>query len=245
MIPVTSLAHPTPKLGKRSVSDLYQALPYEDHRVALVCSHNPSYGFHFYPEQPPFCGLCFFREGVESEIPGRIHQYRVLADNGNPETSPKFMAHLQVVMGLEPPKSGESLQAYRKRRIALAREQYTARSPLPDHHLFQQTRVEKYSSPSPRLFPVTSALWKLMGYQPPLGRVLIQGVNGRTEWEIASQLSTSVLDIYVRMVKAIRVGMGFIPNDNTTGTGISSRGRGAGGSQEAGTDESGLGDPES
>lgn len=245
MITATNSAHPVPKSGKRLIKDLYQSLPYEDHRVTLVCGHNPLYATQFFKEQPPFCGLCFFRQGVEGEIPGRIHQFKTLADNGNPETSPKMMAHLQVVMGLEPPRCNESLKDYRKRRSALAREQYTARSPLPDHHLFQAVRVEKYSSPSVRLFPVTSALWKLMGYQPPLGRVLVQGVNGRTEWEIASQLSTSVLDIYVRMVKAVRIGMGFIPNDDTTGSSLSSRGRGTGGSQEAGTDEPGTSDPES
>lgn len=205
---------PRSKIVKRLIPDLYQSLPYDMARVAGDCRHNPLYLIQFEEEQPPFCGLCFFKQGVEAEVPGRIHQFKTLADNGNPETSPKMVAHLHVSMGLKPPRKGEALQDYRKRRTARAHEQYTTRSPLKDHKLVQQTRVEKYSSPSPRLFPVTSALWQLMGYQPPLGRVLVEGVNGQTEVQIARALNTSVLDIHNRMVKAIRIGTGFIPHDS-------------------------------
>lgn len=237
--------NPRPNSGKRFDPKLHQSLPYEVQRVVLVCGHSPFYVSQFEPEQPPFCGLCFFRIGVEAEVPTRIHQFKVLATNGNPETTPKMVSHLHVVMGLIPPKPTEDLREYRKRRSALAREQYTARSPLPDHKVFTQIKLEPFSKPAPGLFPVTSALWKLMGYQPPLGRVLVEGVNGRTENQIARKLETSVLDIYIRMAKAIRVGMGFIPNGGEQGTSSSSRRRRTWGSEEAGTDESGSSDLES
>lgn len=234
---VTSSARPVPKQGKRLDQELYQTLPYEPSRVSLDCHHNAFYAVRFYPEQPFFCGLCFFREAIEGETPNRIHQFKTLADNGNPETSPKLMAHLQVSMGLVPPRSGESLPEYRKRRSALAREPYTRRSPTDPKKLVQWVRAERFSSPSFRLFPVTSALWKLMGYQPPLGRVLVEGVNGRTEREIAEHLSTSVLDIHIRMVKAIRVGMGFIPDGSEAGTSTSSGRSGTSGPEALGIDE--------
>jgi hypothetical protein len=232
-------------LGKSFVKDLQHSLPYDSFREPLACGHNPFYGIKFVEEQPLLCGLCFFKEGVEGEVPGRIHQYKVLAANGNPETTPKMASHIFVVMGLKAPNLGESLQAYRQRRNSLAREQYTARSPLEGHKLFLQTRVERFSSPAPGLFPVTSALWRLMGYQPPLGLVLVEGVYGRTEREIAAKLDVSVLNIYIRMAKAIRVGMGFIPNDGKKGPGSSSRKRGTGRPEEVGADESGSDDPES
>jgi hypothetical protein len=241
---VTIASRPKANQGKRFDPELRRNLPYED-RIILFCGHSPFYIYQFIVEQPPFCGLCFFREGYQSEIPTRIHQFKTLATNGNPETTPKMVSHLHVVMGLIPPKPGENLQAYRKRRTSLAREQYTTRSPLPDHKLVKQTRQEPFSRPAVGLFPVTSALWKLMGYQPPLGRVLIEGVNGRTEYEIADKLDSSVLDIHLRMAKAIRVGMGFIPNDSETRSSTSTRRRRSGGSEEAGSDESGIGDSES
>lgn len=238
--------YPIPNSGKRLELNLHQSLPYEPQRVALVCDHNPFYAVRFMEEQPWFCGLCFFRIGYDSEIPTRIHEYKTLASNGNPETKPKMVSHLHVVMGLKAPNPGERLSDFRKRRSALAREQYTARSPLPGHKLFLQTRIEPFSRPAPGLFPVTTALWKLMGYQPPLARVLIEGVNGSTEFQIAQLLETSVLDIYIRMAKAIRVGMEFIPNGDTEkGTSPSSRKRRTRRSQETGSYESGIDDPES
>lgn len=189
-------------------------LPYEARRVRIDCHHSPLYILKLYEDQPLFCGLCLLRQGFESEIPSRIHQYRTLAQNGNPESTPKFVAHLVLAMGLVPPKPDESLSAWRRKRESLAREQYTARSPL-DHRLIQLQRVEKYSAPS-RLFPVASALWKLMGYQPPLGRVLVPAVGGRSEIEIAGMLQISYWDTHVRMAKGIRTVMGFLPDAPNT-----------------------------
>jgi hypothetical protein len=244
MFPAPNKIHPQPKIGKRIETNLYQSLPYDAERAALDCGHNTFYSIRFLAEQPMLCGLCFFREGVEAEVPNRIHQFKTLAANGNPETTPKMVSHLHVVMGLKGPNSGESLTAYRKRRISPTREQYTARSPLEGHKLFQLTRSERFSSAAPGLFPVTSALWRLMGYQPPLGLVLVEGVYGRTEREIAYKFDVSVLNIYVRMAKAIRIGVGFIP-DGGKGSSTSSRRRGTRRSEETGSDEQGTGDPES
>lgn len=236
---ITNNIHPGTAWGKSSVPKhsrpYLESLPYDTFREVLVCGHSPNYIIRLYENQPWFCGLCFFREGVEAEVPNRIHAYKQTAENGNPETAPKFMAHLHTVMGLTPPQNGESLQEYRKRRIALAREQYTVRHPDDHSRIIDLGKVVPFSKPSPKLFPVTSALWRLMGFQPPLGIVLVEGVNGRTEAEIARKLSTSTLDIYIRMAKAIRTGMGFIPDDSgeRQATGDTSGGRGSGGSEEA------------
>lgn len=55
-----------------------------------------------------------------------------------------------------------------------------------------------------------SVLWKLMGYQPPLGITLVRGIQGRTEPEIAKELEVSQVNIYIRMTKAIRTAMGYL-----------------------------------
>jgi hypothetical protein len=237
----TNSNHPSLKTGRSLISkhteNYLHSLPYDHFREALVCGHSPNYIVKLYENQPWFCGLCFFREGTEGEVPTRIHQYKTLADNGNPETTPKMISHMHVTMGLKPPEQGEALSDFRKRRSALAREQYTTRNPFDHSKIVQQYKLEPFSRPAPGLFPVTTALWRLMGYQPPLGRVLVLGVGGRTETDIAGMLSASVLDVYIRMAKAIRVAMGFIPDDGTTGSRTSPRERGAGRPEEAGSDE--------
>jgi len=185
--------------------DYFQTLPYEALRVRTVCSHSPIYLISNHPDQPLLCGLCFFREGWASEIPTRIHLFKTLADNGNPQTTPKFIAHLYLVMGLKPPDKDEPLHEYRRRRGSL-------------YHKLPRAR-EQYTSPAWRLFPIASALWKLMGHQPPLGIVLVRGVSGRTEAEIAAELDTSLVNIHIRMAKAIRTAMGYLPRGNEERTG--------------------------
>lgn len=177
--------------------DYFSTLPYEAPRVDSVCRHSFLYTLQNYEEQPPFCGLCFFKLGWETEIPGRIHLFKTLADNGNPETSPKFMAHIFLVMGLKPPEPTENLREFRrKRKSPRAREQYT--------------------QVAPSLFPISSALWKLMGYQPPLGVVLVRAVEGRSEPEIAHELDSSIVSVHIRMAKAVRTAMRYIPDDRAT-----------------------------
>jgi len=162
-----------------------------------------------YEEQPLFCGLCLMKEGFEAELPGRLHAYKQLASNGNPETETKFLTHLTLVMGFLPPNTGESLTAYRfrtgrqkrNRKPPRAREQYSE----------AWLQSEPLSKPSSKLYPVASALWKLMGYQPPLGIVLVKAVSGLTEREIARELDISILNVNNRMGKGIRTAMGYLP----------------------------------
>lgn len=190
-------------------SDLFASLPYEAFRVHKLCKHSDVYVLKLHEEQPPFCGLCLIREGFESEMPTKFHMYKTLAENGNPETAPKFLAHLVLAMGLVPPRDDESLAEWRKRRNSLAREQYRRRSPVGNRPYLTHLRVERFSAPS-KLFPVASALWKLMGYQPPLGRALVPAVGGKNEIEISKTLGISYYDTHLRIAKGIRTVMGFM-----------------------------------
>ena len=171
-----------------------EALPYGAFRDTVACGHSAIYTIKNYANQPLFCGLCFFREGWESELPTRVHLFKTLAENGNPETSPKFLAHLFLAVGLEPPKPGENLRDFKYRRSPRARMQYTR--------------------PAWGLFPVASSLWKLMSYQPPLAIVLVRGASGVTEPVIAQELDISLLDVHIRMAKGIRTAMGYLPSES-------------------------------
>lgn len=147
-----------------------------------------------------FCGLCYLRDGFQSEVPKKIHLSRTLAENGNPQTAPQFMSHLFVAVGLVPPAPDEDLREFReKRKPSRARGQYT---------------VPAQSEPYWQLYPVSSALWKLMGYQPPLGRVIAPAVvRNLSEVDISYELRTTLVDVHVRMVKAIRTTMGYLPHE--------------------------------
>lgn len=168
-----------------------KALPYDPHRVTVECGHSPLYTLSNYAEQPLFCGLCLLKQGFEAEVPGRIHEFKTLAENGNPETSPRFMLHMTVSMGLMPPSAREALKGYR-----LARGQF--------------------SRPSWGQFPVTSALWKLMGDQPPLAVPLIFAVQGHAEALIAKRLDDSVRSITIRTAKGIRTTMRYLPRGRSS-----------------------------
>src|SRR5580765_420910 len=134
--------HPEVNRGKSSVDKLRQSLPYEALRVEPDCGHSHFYLIQFVSEQPLLCGLCLFREGVEAEVPHAIHSKRELAENGNPETLPRMASHLQLVMGLIPPKKGERLDDFRRHRTSPSREQYTARSLFDKNKLVQLPRFE-------------------------------------------------------------------------------------------------------
>lgn len=156
------------------------------------CTHSPNYIIELPDTGITTCGLCFFKQGWESEIPTAVHEAHVLAQNGNPQTAPKFMAHLFLVMGLKQPDPGVSLREFRRiRNWPLAREQYT--------------------EAAPGLYPISSSLWRLMGYQPPLGIVLVRAVSGFTEQQIATELDLSLWNVVDRMGKAIRTALGYIP----------------------------------
>src|SRR6185503_18442152 len=182
---------------RRSKADriYFRTLPYDEFR-SLDCGHSPLYVMQNEEGQPPFCGLCLFKDGFASELPSRMHLFKTLAENGNPETSPKFMAHLVLVQGLVLPRvdaegNPEPLHEYRRRRGQL-RCNPDCLQPCFKH---QPRTREQYTEAAWKLFPVASALWKLMGFQPPLGIVLVRGVNGRTEIEIAREFDTSLQNI--------------------------------------------------
>jgi hypothetical protein len=183
--------------------------------VALFCGHSPSYIIQTEPSAPALCGLCFWKEGWESELPGRIHSFKSLAENGNPETHNSFLSHLVLSMGLIPPKKEQNLRDWRANRTSRGREQYTVRAPRTKH-LTTAARNESFSRPN-RQFPIASALWELMGYQPPLGIVLVKAVGGASEIQIAQVLDLSLYNVHVRLEKAIRAALGFLPNDDTRG----------------------------
>lgn len=200
--------HPNTTKG----GELIYSLPYEGHRAALDCGHSVMYVIQALDDGPLLCGLCFFRDGFQAEQPSEIHLHRTLAENGNPQTTPRFMSHLTVVMGLQAPPKDVNLRDWQRKRNSLARGQYTRRVKVGDKLIPQSfVSVEKFSSPAWMMYPVASALWKLMGYQPPLGIVLVRAVGGRTEPEIAHELDVSIWNVNIRMGKAIRTALGYIP----------------------------------
>lgn len=201
-----STFHPTTTRGKSSHRkqrgkegrDYFQSLPYDDLRAAPACGHTLLYIVPIFDREGNLassaCGLCLFREGFATELPTRIHEFKTLAENGNPQTADRFLSHLFLVMGLKPPRPDESLTEFRRKRThPRAREQYT--------------------EPAWGSYPVASALWKLMGYQPPLGHVLVLGVGGQSEIDIAGKLDVSVVNVHIRMAKAVRTAINYIPRN--------------------------------
>lgn len=146
------------------------------------CVHSSLYELTWYTT---FCGLCFMIEGFTGELPTRLHESRLLADNGNPQQSGKLMSHVSVVEGFAAPDPEQNLKQYR-----LARGQYTRRSP--------------------RLFPFASALQELMGHQPPLARPLILACQGFHEPEIAARMDLSVYNVAERIRKGLALATGSV-----------------------------------
>ena len=130
------------------------------------------------------CGPCYFREGFKLEMPDRMTVKEFSGLFGSPQMDPKTEAHLVISMGLTPPKPGEPLKQYRKRR--------------EDHG---------YSRPTPKLFPFASALWRLMGYQPPLATALLRFCEGNDEEEIATSLGHSIIGTQIALMKATRIAV--------------------------------------
>ncbi len=129
-----------------------------------------------------FCNLCFFRNEFTRELPGRFHAYKVLAENGNPETHPLFISHMNLMFGIRPPVPGESLISF-------------------------QNWQRDNSAPAWKTFPIASILWTVMRFQPPLGHPLHLAVVGMPEAEIASQLEISRYNLSIRLGKALRMGL--------------------------------------
>lgn len=127
-----------------------------------------------------FCGLCWLTNLWEDEVPRKVHAYKVLADNGKPQVSPSFWSHLEGNVGLIPPKPNENLKAFRLARGRL------------------------YTRPAKKQFPLLSALWNLMGYQPKLALSLIRSLQGYSNLEIAAELQLTPYGVSEATVKATR-----------------------------------------
>lgn len=120
----------------------------------------------------------------EDEVPRRIHAYKLLAENGNPEVSPQFYAHFQASLGLKPPKPGENLKAYR-----LARGRLYGKRPLKSQ------------------FPLLSSLWMMMGTQPKLAQALILSFTSHSLLEIAAQMKLSPYGANLAAAKGVRMAL--------------------------------------
>lgn len=90
-----------------------------------------------------------------------------------------------ISVGLVPPEPEQSLREFRLQR-------------------------SRRSKPNPKLFPFTSALWQLMGVQPPLGRVLVKFCEGYSELEIGAQLDLSIYNVQERLRKSTNTAHKFL-----------------------------------
>jgi hypothetical protein len=131
------------------------------------------------------CGPCSFRTGFWDEMPGRMSVKEFSGLYGAPKLDPRTEAHIMASAGLIMPMPDEALKSFRRRR-------------------------KRLSQPTASLFPYISALWHLTGYQPPLARVLIRFVEGRSEAEIASEMDQSLYNVQQRLAKSVRVANRFL-----------------------------------
>lgn len=152
---------------------------------SVSCGHSPFYTL-WDDENNKFCGSCWLGQWFRAEIPSRLHEARNLAENGNPETSPRFWAHIESQLGLIPPRADEDLKSY-----SLAREQL-------------------YGRPSRAQLPVTFAMWKMMGKQPKLAKPLLKSLFSATEDEIGIEFELSKYGVQSTLGKGIRLAMRFI-----------------------------------
>lgn len=133
------------------------------------------------------CGACYFRDGVIGEVPTRINTRETSGLFGAPAFDPRWLDHIMVSSGLVPPAPDQTMREFREQR-------------------------NKQSYPSPKKFPFTSSLWSLMGFQPPLARVLVKFCAGYSELEISDQLDLSLYNVSDRLRKAVHVGQKFLGN---------------------------------
>lgn len=151
------------------------------------CGHSFLYVVWRWNEKTPaFCGLCFLSALWKDEAPTRIHEYKQLAVNGNPETKESFLKYLESNLGLREPLPGQSLKNFR-----LAREQYSRR-------------------PSKKSSPATFALWTLFGYQPRMAKPLLRMILGLSETDISRQTGESLYNIQMSVAKGIRTSLRYV-----------------------------------
>jgi hypothetical protein len=152
------------------------------------CLHLESYQI-WVPILGAVCGACHIRNGVLDELPTRttIHQESGLF--GAPETDPRLIEHVMVTAGLVPP--------------------------APDMPLREFKRIRRIQSkPNWKQFPFTTALWELMGIQPPLARVLVEFCKGYNEIEVSERLDLSPFNVCTRMRKAVQVTRKYLKVDH-------------------------------
>lgn len=149
------------------------------------CLHVPSY--LIWNGVQAVCGPCYFRDGVQDELPTRMTIREASGLFGAPQFDPRTIEHLMVSVGLVPPDPDESMERFRRRR-------------------------RTQSKPSPNLYPFTTALWRLMGYQPPLARVLVQFCQGLTEIEIARSMDLSLFNVQDRLRKSVHTSKKYLKN---------------------------------
>jgi hypothetical protein len=162
---------------------------YSGYTPRLECFHSPyAIVMDYNTGVPAGCGICHLRSVLETEIPKRLHEYELLAENGNPETDPRFWAHIEAAMGLVPPAPGEDLRKFRA------------------------SRAMQYKQPSRRDLPVTSALWKMMGYQPKLAKPLVRSILGQSIESIAADLVISLFGVHESLGKGVRMALRTMRN---------------------------------
>lgn len=160
---------------------------YSPQHPGFACGHSFLYVVWRWNEvTPAFCGLCFLASLFEDEVPKKMHEYKQLAENGNPETYGLFLAHLQSQMGLHAPPPEQSLSQFRR-----AREQYSPKPPRSQ-------------------LPVTHALWQLFGSQPKMAKPLLRMLLGLSENEIARQTGDSIYNIQTTVAKGIRTSLRYV-----------------------------------
>jgi hypothetical protein len=137
-----------------------------------------------------FCGLCWLQEAWECEFPRRFHEYKLLAENGNPETSPGFWSHLKANLGLIPPEHGEDLRAYRLARKRL------------------------YGEPGKNKFPVAHALYEVMGVQPKLATPLTLYLCGASPDFIRKEMKMTSYGLHQSWAKGTRMVIRKIVKDD-------------------------------
>jgi hypothetical protein len=138
------------------------------------------------------CGPCFFREGFRDELPSRVTIREGTGNYGAPAIDPRVIRHIELTLGLVPPRQGQSLPRWRRWRDRFSKE------------------------PSPEVFPFASALWLLMNFQPPLAKPLVKFCYGMNEVEISEELDLSLYNVHERLSKAVRTGQRFLNAKTST-----------------------------
>lgn len=150
---------------------------------SFSCKHGSDFWlFDYNSGNPAFCGLCRLIELWEDEVPRRIHAYKLLAENGNPEVAPQFWAHYQASLGLNPPKPDQNLREY-----CLARGQLYGKPP------------------SKANYPLLAALWSMMGKQPKLARAVLGALRSQPIIVTAAEIGLSPYGTHEALVKGIRM----------------------------------------